>query len=62
MVTNCCPSQLVSKWVIIANEIFQAYFVVFFLIAGMAHLQIIEDSLSVGLKIELLFFAYEPPK
>ena len=25
------------------------------LIAGMAHFQIIEDSLSVGLKIELLF-------
>ena len=32
------------------------------LIAGRAHLQIIEDSSSVGLKIELLFFAYEPPK
>ena len=32
------------------------------LIALGAHLQIIEDSLSVGLKIELLFFAYEPPK
>ena len=30
--------------------------------AGRAHLQIIEDSSSVGLKIELLFFAYEPPK
>ena len=32
------------------------------LFAGTAHLQIIEDSSSVGLKIELLFFAYEPPK
>ena len=32
------------------------------LIAGIAHLQIIEDSWSVGLKIGLLFFAYEPPK
>ena len=32
------------------------------LIAGRAPLQIIEDSSFVGLKIELLFFAYEPPK
>ena len=34
----------------------------FLFIAGTAHLQIIEDSSSVDLKIELLFFAYEPPK
>ena len=32
------------------------------LIAGRGHLQIIEDSSSVDIKIELLFFAYEPPK
>ena len=31
-------------------------------LSGTAHLQIIEDSSSVDLKIELLFFAYEPPK
>ena len=32
------------------------------LIAGRTHLEIIEDSSFVGLKIELLIFAYEPPK
>ena len=31
------------------------------LIAGRAHLQIIENLSSVGLKVELLFFAYKPP-
>ena len=28
--SNCCPQQPVSKWVIIGNLIFQAYFEVFF--------------------------------